>query len=133
MAKVHRRSVGNAAASEEALKKPERTARGEPKWVYVFAAGYVDGRASMTELLGGKGANLAEMASLGLPVPPGFTITTAVCDAYYASGRTLPEGLKPQVEKALKLVGESVGAALGDVERPLSCRCARGRAHPCPV
>ena len=51
----------------------------------MFAAGYVDGRAHMTELLGGKGANLAEMASLGLPVPPGFTITTEVCDAYYAA------------------------------------------------
>ena len=97
----------------------QRSARGEPKWVYVFAAGYVDGRASMTELLGGKGANLAEMASLGLPVPPGFTITTAVCDAYYANGRTLPQGLEPQLEKALKLVGESVGAGLGDIERPL--------------
>ena len=97
----------------------QRSARGEPKWVYVFAAGYVDGRASMTELLGGKGANLAEMASLGLPVPPGFTITTAVCDAYYANGRTLPQGLEPQIEKALKLVGELVGAALGDIERPL--------------
>ncbi len=101
------------------MNKPERTTRSEPKWVYVFAAGYVDGRASMTELLGGKGANLAEMASLGLPVPPGFTITTAVCDAYYANGRTLPEGLKPQIDKALRLVGESVGAELGDVERPL--------------
>jgi pyruvate, orthophosphate dikinase len=119
MAKVQRRSVGNASPSEVAVNKPERTARSEPKWVYVFAAGYVDGRASMTELLGGKGANLAEMASLGLPVPPGFTITTAVCDAYYANGRTLPEGLKPQIDKALRLVGESVGAELGNVERPL--------------
>ncbi|MGZ5824094.1 MAG: PEP/pyruvate-binding domain-containing protein, partial [Hyphomicrobium sp.] len=119
MAKVQRRSVGNAPPSEVAVNKPERTTRSEPKWVYVFAAGYVDGRASMTELLGGKGANLAEMASLGLPVPPGFTITTAVCDAYYANGRTLPEGLKPQIDKALRLVGESVGAELGDVDKPL--------------
>jgi len=97
----------------------ERSAHNEPKWVYVFAAGYVDGRASMTELLGGKGANLAEMASLGLAVPPGFTITTDVCDAYYSRGRKLPEGLKPQVEKALQLVGEDVGATFGDVNRPL--------------
>ena len=93
--------------------------QGEPKWVYAFAAGYVDGRANMTELLGGKGANLAEMASLGLPVPPGFTITTKVCDAYYAHGRKLPEGLKPQVEKAMRLVGDEVGATFGDVNRPL--------------
>jgi pyruvate,orthophosphate dikinase len=119
MAKVQRREAGKASAIDGAVKMSQRSARGEPKWVYVFAAGYVDGRASMTELLGGKGANLAEMASLGLPVPPGLTITTAVCDAYYANGRVLPEGLKPQVDKALKLVGDAVGAALGDVERPL--------------
>jgi pyruvate,orthophosphate dikinase len=98
---------------------PERSARDEPKWVYVFAAGYVDGRATMAELLGGKGANLGEMASLGLPVPPGFTITTEVCDAYYAKGRKLPDGLRPQVEKALQLVGHEVGATFGDVKRPL--------------
>ena len=96
-----------------------RSAQVEPKWVYAFAAGYVDGRASMTELLGGKGANLAEMAALGLPVPPGFTITTEVCKAYYANSRKLPEGLKPQLEQALQLVGESVGATFGDVKRPL--------------
>jgi len=97
----------------------DRSARSEPKWVYAFAAGYVDGRANMTELLGGKGANLAEMASLGLPVPPGFTITTKVCDAYYALGRKLPDGLKPQVDKAVRLIGDEVGATFGDVEHPL--------------
>jgi pyruvate,orthophosphate dikinase len=96
---------------------PER--REPSKWVYVFAAGYVDGRATMTELLGGKGANLAEMASLGLSVPPGFTITTEVCDAYYKHGRKLPDGLAPEVEKALQLVGSEVGATFGDVEKPL--------------
>src|SRR5262249_52656444 len=119
MAKVQRRSVGDAARIDGGSKMPERPAGGVPKWVYVFASGYVDGRASMTELLGGKGANLAEMASLGLPVPPGFTITTEVCDAYYANGRTLPEGLKRQMEKALKLVGDAVGAELGNVDKPL--------------
>jgi pyruvate,orthophosphate dikinase len=98
---------------------PERSLRDQPKWVYAFAAGYVDGRASMTELLGGKGANLAEMASLGLPIPPGFTITTEVCDAYYAHKRKLPDALKPQIEKALQLVGDEVGATFGDVKKPL--------------
>ena len=97
----------------------DRSAHVEPKWVYAFAAGHVDGRASMKDLLGGKGANLAEMAALGLPVPPGFTITTEVCKAYSANGRKLPDGLKPQLEKALKLVGETVGATFGDTERPL--------------
>ena len=65
-----------AITSRRTDKMADKSAQGEPKWVYAFAAGYVDGRANMTELLGGKGANLAEMASLGLPVPPGFTITT---------------------------------------------------------
>ena len=97
----------------------DRSSQSEPKLVYAFAAGYVDGRANMTELLGGKGANLAEMASLGLPVPPGFTITTKVCDEFYALGRKLPEALKPQIEKAIRLVGDAVGATFGDVDRPL--------------
>ncbi len=97
----------------------DKPAQGEQKLVYAFAAGYVDGRANMSELLGGKGANLAEMASLGLPVPPGFTITTKVCDAYYALGRKLPDELKPQVERAIGLVGDAVGATFGSVERPL--------------
>ena len=106
-------------AEEAETTMPTGTQGTPPKWVYAFAAGYVDGRASMTELLGGKGANLAEMASLGLPVPPGFTITTEVCDAYYSQGRKLPDGLKPQVEKVLQLVGNAVGATFGDVNHPL--------------
>ena len=66
-----------------------------PKWVYYFAADDAEGRASMIDLLGGKGANLAEMANLGLPVPPGFTITTEVCALYYENDRRLPDGLAP--------------------------------------
>ncbi|HML42340.1 MAG TPA: pyruvate, phosphate dikinase, partial [Hyphomicrobium zavarzinii] len=73
----------------------------------------------MKNLLGGKGANLAEMASLGLPVPPGFTITTEVCGLYYRNGRALPEGLAPQVERALVKVGQETGARFGDEENPL--------------
>jgi pyruvate, orthophosphate dikinase len=87
--------------------------------VYRFAAGRTDGTAGMKNLLGGKGANLAEMASLGLPVPPGFTITTDVCTSYYASGRKLPDGLKSEVEAALAAVGKAVGATFGDVKSPL--------------
>jgi pyruvate,orthophosphate dikinase len=92
---------------------------GATKLVYGFGAGRSDGSAAMKELLGGKGANLAEMASLGLPVPPGFTITTEVCAAYYANGRKLPDGLKEQVEAALADVGKAVGAVFGDVRSPL--------------
>ncbi len=89
------------------------------KLVYLFGSGMTDGRAQLVELLGGKGANLAEMAVLGLPVPPGFTITTEVCNAYYASGRKLPEGLRAQVETALARVGEAAGRVFGDKDNPL--------------
>ena len=89
------------------------------KWVYSFGAGRSEGDASMRNLLGGKGANLAEMASLGLPVPPGFTITTEVCTAYYANDRQYPAGLKAEVDAALARVGEAVGMAFGDKTKPL--------------
>src|SRR5215510_7293632 len=95
------------------------TASSAKKRVYLFGGGKADGSAAMKDLLGGKGANLAEMASLGLPVPPGFTITTEVCAAYYATGRTLPEGLKSEVEAALAGVGKAVGTRLGDASAPL--------------
>ena len=72
-----------------------------PKYVYSFGGGKAEGRSDMKELLGGKGANLAEMSSIGIPVPPGFTITTEVCHDYYEAGRKLPEAVKPQVEAAL--------------------------------
>jgi pyruvate,orthophosphate dikinase len=87
--------------------------------VYLFTAGKADGSADMKDLLGGKGANLAEMASLGLPVPPGFTITTQVCTAYYAGGHTLPDGLRDDVVTALAEVGKAVGARFGDPSAPL--------------
>ncbi|MEZ5849968.1 MAG: pyruvate, phosphate dikinase [Hyphomicrobiaceae bacterium] len=90
-----------------------------PKRVYLFGAGIAEGRASMRELLGGKGANLAEMASLGLPVPTGFTITTEVCQAYYDNGRALPPGLEAEAEAAIAKVGDSVGAVFGDADNPL--------------
>ncbi len=89
------------------------------KWVYRFGRGGSEGTAGMKRLLGGKGANLAEMASLGLPVPPGFTITTEVCAWYYAHDRSYPEGLREQVREALAAVEREVGARFGDPERPL--------------
>ena len=84
------------------------------KWVYSFGAGHNEGRADMRNLLGGKGANLAEMASIGLPVPPGFTITTEVCTAFYDNDRKYPDDLKPQVDAALALVEKAVGLNFGD-------------------
>src|ERR1700733_11122789 len=89
------------------------------QWVYRFGEGKADGRADMKNLLGGKGANLAEMSNLGLPVPPGFTITTELCTHYYANSETYPSDLKPAVEAALKRVGELCDGKLGDAEKPL--------------
>ena len=87
--------------------------------VYFFGDGSADGAAGMRNLLGGKGANLAEMASIGLPVPPGFTITTEVCTSYYDNDRRLPDGLDEQVAAALGRVGEAVGTRFGDQVNPL--------------
>ena len=87
------------------------------KWVYSFGDGSAEGRAGDRNLLGGKGANLAEMCSLGLPVPPGFTITTEVCSAYYANGRQLPADLEAQVDVALDQLGSTAGGRFGDPER----------------
>lgn len=89
------------------------------RWVYAFGGGGADGDASMKNLLGGKGANLAEMSALGLPVPPGFTITTEACTYYYAHGKTYPAELKEQVAEGLKKVEQLTGKRFGDVANPL--------------
>ncbi|TYC65336.1 pyruvate, phosphate dikinase [Stappia sp. BW2] len=89
------------------------------KWVYSFGNGAAEGAADMRNLLGGKGANLAEMSSLGLPVPPGFTITTEVCTWYYEHEKSYPDALKAQVVEALEKVGEATSRKFGDPERPL--------------
>ncbi len=89
------------------------------KWVYGFGDGHADGTSEMRGLLGGKGANLAEMANLGLPVPPGFTITTEVCTWFYDHSRSYPDGLETEVESGLAAMGDIVGHAFGDAEDPL--------------
>src|SRR6266487_2612352 len=89
------------------------------KWVYTFGDGKAEGGADMRDLRGGKGANLAEMANLGLPVPPGFTITTEVCSYFYQHGKRYPADLKQQVEAALDYVGKVAGKSFGDRADPL--------------
>ena len=89
------------------------------KWVYSFGDGKAEGEASMRNLLGGKGANLAEMSNLGLPVPPGFTITTEVCTYYYQNGETYPAELADEVKAALDKVGALTGRRFGDADKPL--------------
>ncbi|MDH3702519.1 MAG: pyruvate, phosphate dikinase [Alphaproteobacteria bacterium] len=89
------------------------------KWVYSFGDGSAEGRAEMRNLLGGKGANLAEMSNLGLPVPPGFTITTELCTYFYDNGKAFPDALAQEVETALAQIERQMGAKFGDLENPL--------------
>src|SRR5712691_1856877 len=100
-------------------KAPARKPRGQPKWVYAFGGGKAAGRGGMRNLLGGKGAGLAEMANLGLPVPPGFTITTEVCTHYYANGNAYPKDLEQQVAAGLAHIARITGKRFGDRENPL--------------
>jgi pyruvate, orthophosphate dikinase len=116
------------ATARKALKKSPAKPVAKPvaettpkagKWVFTFGDGKAEGKAGLRDLLGGKGANLAEMANLGLPVPPGFTIPTSVCTYFYAHDKTYPKELKAQVEKALDHVGKLTGKAFGDRKNPL--------------
>jgi len=119
------RSRPRTAATRRAAPKAQ-------KWVYLFANGKAEGNAKMRDLLGGKGAGLAEMTNAELPVPPGFTITTAACNAYFASGKKLPPGLWDQVEKALATVEKSAKKKLGDPKDPLLVSVRSGAAMSMP-
>ncbi|HTV44663.1 MAG TPA: pyruvate, phosphate dikinase [Stellaceae bacterium] len=89
------------------------------KWVYRFGGGSAEGGAALRNLLGGKGAGLAEMSELGLPVPPGFTITTEVCTWFYANGKTYPPGLEREVSSGLAAIEKALGTRFGDAGNPL--------------
>jgi pyruvate,orthophosphate dikinase len=103
-----------------------------PKHVYFFGGKTADGDGKMKELLGGKGANLAEMCKIGIPVPPGFTITTEVCAAYYESGKKIPEDAIPQIDEALKKVEATFGKKFGDTTDPLLVSVRSGAALSMP-
>src|SRR6266508_3309013 len=122
---ISKRPAGKAAPRKPAApakaprKKPSAKAPAKSKWVFGFGNGKAEGRADMRNLLGGKGAGLAEMANLGLPVPAGFTITTAVCTHYYENGNAYPKNLQEQVRAALAQVGRITGKTFGDGDNPL--------------
>jgi pyruvate,orthophosphate dikinase len=122
--KVHRRSTSKADTA------PKKSAK--PKYVYYFGDGDADGMGKMKPLLGGKGANLAEMTRIGLPVPPGFTITTEVCSYFYAHNRSYPPQLKAEVGAALAKVEKSVGKKLGDKDKPLLVSVRSGARDSMP-
>src|SRR5712691_11058142 len=96
------------------------------KYVYFFGSGKAEGRADMKELLGGKGANLAEMTNIGLPVPAGFTLTTEVCTYYSTHNHAYPPELKSEVDAALRKTEEVMGAKFGDPKNPLLVSCRSG-------
>src|SRR5262245_34507313 len=103
-----------------------------PKMTYYFGRTKTEGKGSQKQLLGGKGANLAEMTSIGLPVPPGFTITTEVCDLYYKSGRKLPDGLMDDVTKNVATLEKELGKKFGDPANPLLVSVRSGAAQSMP-
>ena len=102
---------------------PQNVTTGEDsmanRYVYFFATGKAEGKAEMRDSLGGKGANLAEMANMGIPVPPGFTISSEVCSYYFSHNKTFPEQLREQVDESLARLEKVMGAKFGDEENPL--------------
>src|SRR6202048_2402754 len=113
--KSARKSAAKKPAASKVASKVNTEAAKSGKWVFTFG----EGKAQLRDLLGGKGANLAEMANLGLPVPPGFTIPTTVCTYFYAHDKSYPKDLQGQVEKALDQVGKMAGKGFGDPKNPL--------------
>jgi pyruvate,orthophosphate dikinase len=102
------------------------------KYVYNFGDGKADGKADMKNLLGGKGANLAEMNLLNIPVPPGFTLTTEVCTEYYKSDKTFPESLNQETKDSLSIVENIMGAKFGDESNPLLLSVRSGARQSMP-
>ena len=111
----------------------KRTSSGSnKKMTFYFGKTRTDGKSDQKQLLGGKGMNLAEMTGIGLPVPPGFTITTEVCDAYYRAGEKLPSGLMDEVHKSIKMLEKELGKKFGDDENPLLVSVRSGAAVSMP-
>src|SRR4249919_231840 len=117
--RVSAKSKKKTVRTSARRKAKPAAALAKGKWVYSFGDGRAEGKASMRNLLGGKGAGLAEMANIGLPVPPGFTITTAVCTEFYANGKKLPKALDADVRAQIARTEKVVGAKFGDAKNPL--------------
>src|SRR4051794_38999559 len=113
-------------------KVAARKRKNAPRCVYYCGEGHADGTGAMKPLLGGKGANLHEMTRIGLPVPPGFTITTEVCSYFYDHERTYPEQLEAQVATATAKIEKSTGKRFGDRERPLLVSVRSGARDSMP-
>src|SRR3990170_1720226 len=111
---------------------PERAHRAAKRYIYAWGGGTAEGSAQLRDLLGGKGAGLAEMTNAGLPVPPGFTITTEACNDFFAAGETLPDGLWDDVVEAVHEVERLTGKAFGDPANPLLVSVRSGAKFSMP-
>jgi pyruvate,orthophosphate dikinase len=129
---ANKKESSSRKSLRRAKSKTTARKRKTPRFVYYFGDGAADGAGNMKPLLGGKGANLAEMTRIGLPVPPGFTITTEVCTYFYDHKRTYPRELDAQVETALARIEKSAGKKLGDLERPLLVSVRSGARDSMP-
>ncbi|MCC7008970.1 MAG: pyruvate, phosphate dikinase [Acidobacteria bacterium] len=132
MAKSGKQSAAKARSTATSTRAGAKAASaGAAKYVYLFGR-KTDGNGQMKPLLGGKGANLAEMCRIGLPVPPGFTITTEVCTYYYAHGRTYPAQLKAQMQEGVAAIERQTGKAFGDLKNPLLVSVRSGARDSMP-
>ncbi|MFQ3670897.1 MAG: pyruvate, phosphate dikinase [Verrucomicrobiia bacterium] len=120
------------SSSSKSASTPKGASAKSAKYVYFFGGGKADGHGKMKELLGGKGANLAEMSRIGLPVPSGFTITTEVCTYYYANKKTYPKELRPQIEAAVAKMEKLQGKKFGDLNNPLLVAVRSGARDSMP-
>src|SRR2546421_3534440 len=116
----------------ETATRTERPHGAEKRYIYAWGGGHAEGNASMRDLLGGKGGGLAEMTSAGLPVPPGFTITTEACNDYFAAGEKLPDGLWDDVLEAVKEVEKETGKGFGNPANPLLVSVRSGAKFSMP-
>ena len=117
---------------KENKTKKQGTNNSMEKYVYFFGNGQAEGARDQKSLLGGKGANLAEMTNLGIPVPPGFTISTVACKQFYALGEKWPDGLAEQIEENLKRLEEATGKKFGSRDNPLLVSVRSGAAVSLP-
>src|SRR5207249_3223884 len=122
------RSQREGSMAEAVATRMPKPPSATKKWVYLFH----EGNAQMRDLLGGKGAGLAEMTKAGLPVPPGFTITTEACNAYYAAGRELPPGLWDDIRAHMTDLERETGKGFGDADNPLLVSVRSGAAFSMP-
>src|SRR6266436_9888680 len=132
MAKKTKKPLSKKVSAKPVKPAEKAKPSKKPKYVYYFSDGKADGDGKMKPLLGGKGANLAEMTRIGLPVPPGFTITTEVCTYYYQNKRTYPKALEAQVKHGVTFLENALGKKFNSMDKPLLVSVRSGARDSMP-